>query len=83
MIQITCGICEDLMPLVQDGIASEDIRQALRRHIESCPSCQAMFQGELPPSDGQDILGQDAFWGLQGQHEEGLIITLIQLQAAG
>ena len=65
MIKITCGICEDLMPLVQDGIASEDSRQALRRHIESCPSCQAMFQGELPPSDGQDILGQKILWQLK------------------
>lgn len=58
MTDITCQICTDLMPLVQDGIASDDSCQALRRHTESCPACRALFQGEPPASGSQDALWQ-------------------------
>ena len=34
MIQITCEICKDLIPLVQDGVASGDSASAVERHIQ-------------------------------------------------
>ena len=42
MIQITCEICKDLIPLVQDGVASGDSASAVERHIQSCPQCRVM-----------------------------------------
>ena len=48
MIEITCDMCMDLMPLVQDGIASADSRTAVLAHLEKCGDCRAMFEGEIP-----------------------------------
>lgn len=49
MTQLTCDMCMDLMPLVRDGVASEDSCRAVREHIEGCPNCKALFaqSGEL------------------------------------
>lgn len=51
MNEISCEVCVDLIPLVQDGVASTGSCDAVERHIHSCPSCKALFEGELPPSD--------------------------------
>lgn len=49
MTEISCEMCMDLMPLVQDSIASEDSCEAVRQHITNCADCRAMFEGEVPP----------------------------------
>lgn len=41
--EFTCDICRDLIPLVKDGVASADSEAAVRRHIEGCPECSAVF----------------------------------------
>lgn len=52
MSEISCEMCMDLMPLVQDGIASKDSCEAVRQHIQGCADCRALFKGELPlPAD--------------------------------
>ena len=50
MIQITCEICMDLIPLVQDGVAAGDSVSAVEQHIQSCPQCRAMWEGQIPHS---------------------------------
>lgn len=45
MNKITCEICKDLLPLVKDGIASEDSRLAVEEHIKVCESCKALYDG--------------------------------------
>lgn len=58
MREITCDICMDLMPLVQDGIASEDSRKAVEEHVKNCECCAAYYKCETAPSvDSQKILG--------------------------
>lgn len=47
MNEITCDLCMDLIPLVQDGIASEDSRKAVEYHIETCGSCRALYDGKM------------------------------------
>ena len=42
--KIPCAVCRDLMPLVQDGIASPESEQLVRAHIAVCPACQALWQ---------------------------------------
>ena len=49
MNEITCDLCMDLMPLVKDGVASEDSVSAVRNHLASCESCRALFDGDVPP----------------------------------
>lgn len=50
MDEITCDICRDLFPLVNDGVASADSESAVKRHIESCTECKALFDGIKPES---------------------------------
>lgn len=50
MNKITCDICMDLMPLVKDGIASEDSRMAVEEHIRNCGDCRKRYDGSVPES---------------------------------
>ena len=57
MIKITCDVCMDLMPLVQDNVASADSVSIVKHHLESCSECRAMFEGQIPaPSDSKQII---------------------------
>lgn len=47
MNKISCDICMDLIPLVKDGIASEDSKKAVEEHIEACETCRKLY-GEEP-----------------------------------
>ena len=47
MNKITCDICKDLMPLVKDGIASEDSCMAVKEHIGICEECKMMYESEI------------------------------------
>lgn len=49
MNKITCDVCLDLIPLVQDGIASEDSRKAVEQHICTCQTCANIYDGKTPP----------------------------------
>lgn len=49
MNEISCDICMDLMPMVQDGAASEDSCRAVEEHIAHCEHCRALWPGEVPP----------------------------------
>ena len=55
--EISCQICQDLLPLVQDGIASQDSQAAVEAHLGCCPACRALAEGgPPPPPDGQKLL---------------------------
>lgn len=58
MNKLSCDMCLDLIPLVQDGVASQDSRDAVLAHIAGCPGCRALFEGELPPADAGKVLGK-------------------------
>lgn len=46
MVEITCDICMDLMPLVKDQVASEDSHMAVNEHLKTCSSCSTLYQNE-------------------------------------
>lgn len=48
--KITCEICRDLIPLVQDGVASADSETAVREHIKDCKECGSLFDGKTVPA---------------------------------
>lgn len=60
MNTITCDLCRDLIPLVRDGIASEDSRAAVEAHIARCEACRAVYQAPAAPADGQGAFA--ALW---------------------
>ena len=49
MNEISCDLCMDLIPLVKDGVSSEDSKAAVNRHIASCETCAALYNGDTPP----------------------------------
>lgn len=56
MNKISCDMCKDLMPLVKDGIASEDSRLAVEEHVKSCETCKKQYDGEIiEPSINVDL----------------------------
>ncbi len=57
MNKINCEICMDLLPLVIDGVASEQSEQAVVEHTESCESCKEIFETyEKPKPDDTKII---------------------------
>lgn len=47
MHKISCDTCFDLMPLVKDGIASEDSCHLVKEHLAGCAHCAAAFGKDL------------------------------------
>jgi len=45
MDRLTCNIVRDLMPLVLDEVASDDSKQGVEAHIETCETCRAYYEG--------------------------------------
>lgn len=48
MIEFTCDMCLDMMPLVHDGVASPDTADAVAEHLKTCPNCRALYEGQRP-----------------------------------
>lgn len=49
MNEISCDLCMDLIPLVRDGVASQDSVQAVQKHIAACEDCRELLQSLPPP----------------------------------
>ncbi len=48
---LPCAICRDLLPLVQDGVASSESEAAVRAHLACCPACCALWpEAGQPPA---------------------------------
>ncbi len=46
-LEIGCDVCTDLIPLVRDGVASEESRRLVLAHVQRCPVCKHFLeQGE-------------------------------------
>ena len=60
MNKITCDICRDLIPLVQDEIASDDSKKAVEEHISECAECRMYYNSgeQVPSSDLEKELGK-------------------------
>ncbi len=59
MNEISCGVCRDLLPLVRDGIASGESREAVERHLKTCEACRALSGGEARSPADADL--EEAF----------------------
>lgn len=43
MNKISCNTCLDLMPLVIDGVSSEDSSKLVEDHIKECKECRSIY----------------------------------------
>ena len=53
MIEISCQVCLDLIPLVKDNVASEDSKKLVLEHIRQCEACKDNSKMDMAPSGNQ------------------------------
>lgn len=41
MMDISCQVIRDLLPLYHDGVCSDESRRLVERHLRDCPECRA------------------------------------------
>lgn len=54
---ISCNVCQDLIPLVLDQVASEDSIELVNRHIADCETCRNCYGNPMnvePPTQLPD-----------------------------
>ena len=56
---LPCGVVQDLMPLVRDGVASPESEAMVRAHLDKCEDCRALWetldtQGNTPAVQPDD-----------------------------
>lgn len=57
MKEISCEVCMDLIPLVRDGVASQDSRRAVAAHVCTCEACRVLYDsGQTPDGDQERAL---------------------------
>ncbi|MBC8590915.1 zf-HC2 domain-containing protein [Wansuia hejianensis] len=62
MKDISCNIIEDLIPLVKDGIASDESMEIVKEHIRSCDLCKMCLEEShienytIPKVEDKEIL---------------------------
>ena len=47
--EIPCAVCRDLIPLVQDGVASPESEALVKAHLQTCPECRTLWQAAGRP----------------------------------
>ena len=65
MNDISCNVIKDLIPLVKDGIASEESVRLVTEHIAICEECRILFGDTTIPEDTLDLT--KSFNKLQGK----------------
>ena len=74
-VRIDCGICADLIPLVEDGVACEQSREAVRRHIEKCEVCRKKYRDVSESERESDMLDDAELIGRVRERVSGWMLT--------
>lgn len=53
MNEISCELCQDLIPLVRDGAASEESRETVMQHIALCDACRTVYEDQKVPEGNE------------------------------
>ena len=48
---LTCGVVRDLLPSYIEGLLGEDSREAVDRHLETCPECRERKEAMAAPAE--------------------------------
>jgi len=77
---ISCDIILDLIPLVKDGVASEDSQKIVNDHIKSCSNCKVEFESfEDIYSEQKSINDKKIIYNIK----KNIFITQILILAIG
>ena len=63
--EIPCAVCRDLIPLVQDGVASPESEALVKAHLQTCPECRTLWQaggGQPLPQSLLTSYGEHSNW---------------------
>lgn len=52
---MNCNIIQDLIPLYIDGCCSEESRQTVKEHIESCRQCRKLHEDMAAPAQQMEV----------------------------
>ena len=58
--EIPCAVCRDLIPLVQDGVASPESEALVKAHLQTCPECRTLWQA----GGGQALINNALLWAV-------------------
>nr|WP_326166995.1 DUF4825 domain-containing protein [uncultured Oscillibacter sp.] len=50
---LTCGVVRDLLPSYVEGLLGEESREAVDRHLESCPECREREEAMASPAEAE------------------------------
>lgn len=50
---LSCGVVRDLLPSYVENLLGEDSREAVERHLETCPACTAQMEAMASPSEAE------------------------------
>ena len=73
MNEISCDMCMDLMPLVNDGVASDDSRKAVQQHISKCEQCRYFYEDK----ESREVSSDKVFSKLLKQIRSFSLLLLI------
>lgn len=48
---LSCGVVRDLLPSYVENLLGEDSREAVERHLKTCPACKAQMEGMASPTE--------------------------------
>jgi len=79
-MSISCDLILDLIPLVKDGVASEDSNIAVNEHIKNCKSCRNEFDTfEATKVETESIKDQNIIFAIK----RSIFITQLIILMAG
>ena len=52
--ELTCGVVRDLLPSYVEGLLGEEAREAVDRHLETCPACRAEKEAMTAPPEVEE-----------------------------
>ncbi|MDO5520937.1 MAG: zf-HC2 domain-containing protein [bacterium] len=55
---ISCNVCQDLIPLVLDEVASKDSVELVNQHLATCESCRNYY-GNFPMQEAANLYPDD------------------------
>lgn len=59
--EVDCGVIRDLLPLYEDGAASEESQELVRVHLKDCPDCREELRKmrvplSMPPDEDEEAV---------------------------
>lgn len=60
MKEIDCNVIQDLLPLYEDNVASQETQELIREHLKDCPVCREQLRKmrtpvSLPPEEDKEL----------------------------